>query len=283
MLDTHGFHNTLVKAREYLLKKGLVEVPVQSRLSILAACEDPATVSTFNYDGIIWPLPQTGQMWLEHELLKNPSEKGFFCVSTSYRNEPNPVPGRHDKVFPMLEFEMKGNQHDLIEFEHEFVEYLLGEKSTEVDYEEMATKYNVSILENEHEDLICKDHSASTILKDFPRRTSPFWNMRRHNGSTEYYKKVDVLIDGIETIGSAERAVSVEEMKEDFYTISNGEYAKLLFDKFGKDRVEKELNEYLSNDFFERFGGGIGMTRLTKAYNKRFKRDLKDIMLERNK
>ena len=71
-------------------------------------------------------------------------------------------------------------------------------------------------------------------------------------------------------------------MKEDFYTISNGEYAELLFNKFGKDRVEKELNEYLSNDFFERFGGGIGMTRLASAYMRRHD-DLTRLMMERNR
>ena len=38
-----------------------------------------------NYAGNQWPLPQTGQMWLEYELLKNPTAPGFFCVSTSYR------------------------------------------------------------------------------------------------------------------------------------------------------------------------------------------------------
>ncbi len=271
MKDTYAFHNTLVKAREFFLKKGLVEVPVQSRLSILAACEDPKTVSTFNYDGIVWPLPQTGQMWLEHELLKNPNENGFFCLSTSYRNEPNPIPGRHEKIFPMLEFEIKGNQEDLIQFEHDFVEYLLGDKSIEVGYEEAADKYSVSILEDSHEEELCSEYGNSVILKDFPRRTSPFWNMRRHAGDTDLYKKVDVLIDGIETIGSAERAVDVDEMREDFYTISDGEYAELLFEKFGKDRVESELNQYFNNDFMERFGGGIGMTRLAQAFMRRQK------------
>jgi hypothetical protein len=35
---------------------------------------------------------------------------------------------------------------------------------------------------------------------------------------------------------------------------------------FGKDRVEKELEEFLSLDFFPRFGAGIGLTRLARAY-----------------
>ena len=52
-------------------------------------------------------------MWLEHELLSQPDAKGFFCVSTSYRQEPNAIPGRHDIIFPMFEFEMPGDIVDL--------------------------------------------------------------------------------------------------------------------------------------------------------------------------
>ena len=45
-------------------------------------------------------------------------------------------------------------------------------------------------------------------------------------------------------------------------------YADLLFKLFGKDRVEKELDEFLSFDFFPRFGGGIGVTRMISALEK---------------
>ena len=34
---------------------------------------------------------------------------------------------------------------------------------------------------------------------------------------------------------------------------------------FPKERVEKELDEFLSFKFFERSGGGIGITRLIKV------------------
>ena len=60
------------------MDKGFLEVHTQNRLSILAACEDPFNVATYKYADQIWPLPQTGQMWLEHELLSSPSSKGFF-------------------------------------------------------------------------------------------------------------------------------------------------------------------------------------------------------------
>jgi hypothetical protein len=39
-----------------------------------------------------------------------------------------------------------------------------------------------------------------------------------------------------------------------------------LFELFGKERVEAELEEFLKFDFFPRFGGGIGMTRMARAY-----------------
>ena len=71
-INPKDFHVVTKKLREFFEHKGWVEVHTQSRLSILAACEDPHTISTFNYGGQVWPLPQTGQMWLEHELLKNP-------------------------------------------------------------------------------------------------------------------------------------------------------------------------------------------------------------------
>ena len=47
----------------------------------------------------------------ECEVLDHPEEKGYFCVSTSYRNEPNPVEGRHDKIFPMFEFDKDTNRY----------------------------------------------------------------------------------------------------------------------------------------------------------------------------
>ena len=87
----------------------------------------------------------------------------------------------------------------------------------------------------------------------------------KHKGDG-IFNKVDVILYGQETIGSAERSSNVEEMREMFYTIEDGGYSAKLFELFGKERVEKELEEFLSFDFFPRFGGGIGMTRLARAY-----------------
>ncbi|HSX46623.1 MAG TPA: amino acid--tRNA ligase-related protein, partial [Patescibacteria group bacterium] len=101
------------------------------------------------------------------------------------------------------------------------------------------------------------------FCQEFPVYTSPFWNMKKKDN--DYAHKIDVILQGNETIGSAERSTSVKDMAKSFYTISGGKYANKLFELFGRDRVEKELSEFLSLDFFPRSGGGIGMTRLVDA------------------
>ena len=107
------------------------------------------------------------------------------------------------------------------------------------------------------------DFGQVVFCQEFPTYTSPFWNMKKKGDN--YAHKIDVIINGNETIGSAERSSSVKEMAKEFYTISGGKYAQKLFDLFGRDRVEKELSEFLSLDFFPRVGGGIGLTRMIDA------------------
>ncbi len=264
MKNTKIYNELVQKMREFFLEKGFVEVPTQSRLSILAACENPHSVKTFEYGGLIWPLPQTGQMWLEYELLKNPEWNGVFCVSTSYREEKDPIPGRHELIFPMFEFESKGTMKDLLKLEEELLLHLGFAKPKAVTYESLCADYNTQILENEHETKMWQEIGESISLQHFPLRTNPFWNMK--HGTNGIFNKVDVILYGQETIGSAERSCDVEEMRNMFYTIENGGYSAKLFELFGKDRVEAELEEFLSFDFFPRFGGGIGMTRLARAY-----------------
>ena len=244
---------------------GYIEVPAQSRLSILAACEDPTTIAQFNFGGVDYPLPQTGQMWLERELLENQDWPGVFCVSTSYRNEKNPIPGRHDKIFPMFEFESKGDFGRLINLEKSLLEFLGFDKKTfrTLEYEDACTRYGVETLEAEHEERIERDYGTAVFLQRFPQRTHPFWNMKHDRDGI--YNKVDVLLHGMETIGSAERSTNVDEMREDFITLSDGRYSQLLYGAFGEDRVMAELDDYLSLKMFPRFGGGIGVTRMARA------------------
>ena len=267
MKDARMFDFLAAKFRQFFREeKGYIEIPSQSRLSILAACEDPATISQFVFNGVNWPLPQTGQMWLEYELLTQPDLSGVFCLSTSYRNEPFPIPGRHDKIFPMFEFEGFGGIEDLKQTEAEFLEFLGFDAPTQLFYQDACDKYGVEVLEAEHETMIHKDFGSCVSLELFPKRTDPFWNMKRCPEGKDEYHKVDVLLFGMETIGSASRSTDVKEMKEDFLSVSDGEYAGILFSKFGEERVLAELNIYLEHAMVPRYGGGIGATRLSRAW-----------------
>ncbi len=269
--DIVAYSMTAHALRSFFLKRHFVEVHTQDRLSILAACEDPTTVATYEYGGALWPLPQTGQMWLEYELLKNPSLPGVFCVSTSYRAEQHPVPGRHEIIFPMFEFESRGTIDDLRALEEELCETLGFGRVTRGGaparfahgtYDEMTRRYGVAEIGATEELAIARDFGPVFFLEAFPVRTSPFWNMRTDG---EYARKIDVILSGMETIGSAERSSDPQEMRRQFHTISDGRYAGLLYEKFGRERVERELDGFLSLDFFPRFGGGIGMTRLIRS------------------
>ena len=48
MKNTKIYHELVQKMREFFLSKNFIEVPTQSRLSILAACENPHSVKHLN-------------------------------------------------------------------------------------------------------------------------------------------------------------------------------------------------------------------------------------------
>jgi aspartyl/asparaginyl-tRNA synthetase len=210
------------------------------------------------------------KMWLEFELMTNPKHPGYFCLSTSYRNEPNPIPGRHDTIFPMFEFELKGDINALENLERELLEHLGYGNKDEFpgdDYINVAEKYKTQTIEHAQEQCLYKDFGSAFFLKNFPEYTSPFWNMKR-NETTNSANKIDVILSGMETIGSAERSCNIEEMKHRYNTISNGKYAETLYQHFGKERVQKELDEFFNLNFITRSGGGIGITRLISSMKK---------------
>lgn len=272
-IRAEDYHWAMKQLRSFFVEKeGFIEVAVQHRQSILAACEDPMTIATYNYTGKIWPLPQTGQMHLEYELLRNPKRKGLFCITTSYREEPEPVEGRHNLIFPMFEFETHGGLDELkglLERLIVHVGFVKGPDVPWVDYRTYAKAEGVDKLDNTHEAKLETIHGAAALLGHFPLHTSPFWNMKvvaeDGNGGQKISNKIDAIVCGIETIGSAERSCEPNQMRQAFYAVSGGRYAKTLFGRFGRDRVTQELEEFLALPFFPRCGAGIGITRLIRG------------------
>lgn len=269
LIDPKDFDYVSTELRSFFKSRNLIEVPTQHRQSILAACEQPDTIATYDFGGSVWPLPQTGQMWLEYEILTRPNEAGYFCYTTSYRQEPNPIPGRHNLCFPMMECEIHGGMDALLDFERDMLEYLgYGQRDTfkEMDYLDIVKLYNVEDgdLTHTHETRLYKDFGPVCMIKNFPQYTSPFWNMKM-NMENKTANKIDVILSGIETIGSAERSCNKEEMRKMFNEISGGAYANTLFSRFGRKRVIEELDEFLSHNFIPRSGFGLGVTRLIRS------------------
>ena len=266
-VDPRDYDKMIHKMRDFFRPRGFLNAFVQHRFGILSACEDPDNVAQIIFAGLTLPMRQTNQMDLEFELLTRlrKEKPGLYCETHSSRQESDPEPDRHDFSFPMFEFEFPGDIFKLLELEMDLLEHLgFGPKSTyfHSPYEEMAKHYGVSILTSKHEEMMWKEYGPVVFLTHFPERTSPFFNMRREDGLA---RKIDVILYGIETIGSAERSTSPEEMRECFHTISDGNYAKRLFGSFTRGRVLEELEDFLSLDFFERSGGGTGVPRMIRA------------------
>jgi len=271
-ISPQDFNKMIQILRDYFIKNDYLETFPQPTLSILAACEDPKTVKSFKFNNQIYPLPQTNQMNLEEIIMKHDVD-GVYCLTSSYRDEPNPVPGRHLRTFGMFEVEHKGDFKNLIKTLNEIVIHL-GFVKHENDipyfkYNDLCKHYNVDILTSEHETLMWKEFGDVVGIVDFPEKTSPFFNMSFSRIDEEtgekLYNKCDLIICGQETFGCAERSNDVKQMYDSFHTISDGEYSKLLFDKFEEERVEKELNEFLNLPMISRWGFGCGLSRLHRA------------------
>ncbi len=266
VISPQHFHHVASILRSVFTELGYLEVHPQNRLSILAACEDPFTISTFNYAGEVWPLIQTNQMSLEHDLLKNPELPGVFCLTTSYRNEPKPTPGRHHLAFPMFEFEGRGDFSTLMDVLDKILSkcgFDLFENKMRWPYRDACKMLKCKDIGHEEESKLSKSDVVA-YLYDFPERSNPFWNMKRERqkGVGVVAKKCDVIIGGMETIGSAERSCNPTQMIDSFNTVEEGKYKAKLFELFGEKRVLKELDDFLGLKFISRFGGGIGITRL---------------------
>jgi aspartyl/asparaginyl-tRNA synthetase len=273
-MNPKHYHYVVNKLRQYFNEQGLIECYLNDNPSILAACEDVANLHTYNWGGTSFAHMQTSQMLLEKLCLEEGKDfKGYYNMCNSFRLEKNPVKNRHAEKgqFALLECEGPWDQRGMIQFQKGMLRSLgihpwQGDDFPEITYKEACLKYGVHEIGHEEEIKLCHDlNSPVVFLKDFTYNSFPFWNMKKQG---DVALKVDILIGNVqpmEVVGSAERSCNKEEMRECFHTISNGQYAQFLYNEFGKERVEKELEEYLSHNFIQRSGMGIGMNRLVYA------------------
>lgn len=258
------YHRVTRILRDFFNTRNFRSVYMQNGLSVIASCKDPKCVQTFDCNGDVWPLPQTGQLWLDCELLtrkpENVTTKGYYCESTSYLKDPSPV----------FEFASTGDMGKLMDLETDLLRYMGYEKPLRISYLEaleMVNKHQeTGVLSCEDREVLCEEHGPVVLLYNFPKRTEPHWNVKRDPTNANIYCKVDVLMHGMTTIDSAERSCDPDHMRHAFLSLSDGEFAGFLFNKFGKERTLRDLDEFLGCTFAPYCGAAIDIRRLMRSY-----------------
>lgn len=266
-IDPREINWLVRKVRDFFESKGFMEVYCQNRANIMSSCENPKSIGQYNLGGNDYPLPQTSQMILEDLLLDDPTLPGLFTLTTSYRDEKDIIPGRHNIIFPLFEFEKHGDINELQALLLDLVKFMgFKDEPRVAKYNDLCQELGTEEIEAEQERKLCEKNNV-ILITNFPEHSSPFFNMKRNDDGTS--QKIDVILYGNECMGCASRATEAESQRKSFETISDGKYAEELFKRFGKERVRGELEQFLTHDFVPRFGGGIGMgERLLSACRK---------------
>lgn len=194
--------------------------------------------------------------------------KGYFAHNTSTRNESRAGDGRREFKFPLTEFEFINQSEEsgfdeLAEFISKLLVHLGFDAPKLVEYEDECKKFGVEFIEDEEEQALCDKYGSTVLLGKFPLRSDPYWNMR-HAGNG-IFDKIDVIIHGFESAGTAVRSCNVDEMKKNIHLQDSGNYIQAMYNHFGKERVDDEINEYTDYKFVPRCGGGLGMSRIIRG------------------
>lgn len=245
---------------------------------LLSACEDWTNIITYKQgDGLLWALPQTRQMHMEWSIMQNTNKhrRGVYACGVSYRPEAeNPRLGRHHRQFPLFEWEMWGgiDVHDVLLDEllvdlgfpipngnpgSTTRENGLKIWQTPGSYPRVSFDNVVATYEGEPGDIGHAEEQrlerevGTCVIKDFTKHSDPFFNMGQDLETGHYWKR-DVILNGMETIGSAAREIDPLRIYKNFFKSGStspenqGMFHKTLYQLFGKERVNAELMDYLS-------------------------------------
>jgi aspartyl/asparaginyl-tRNA synthetase len=207
---------------------------------------------------------------IDNNLMPNQIQlpKGYFAHNVSTRDESRAGDGRREFKFPLTEFEFENKTEEsgfdeLAEFLSKLIVHLGFPEPKLVNYEDECSKFGVEDIEDKEEQALCDKYGPVVLLGKFPQRSDPFFNMR-HAGNG-IYDKIDVIVHGFESAGTAVRSCNIEEMKENIKVQDSGEYLKTMYRYFGQDRVDAEIDEYTDYNFIPRCGGGLGMSRIIRG------------------
>lgn len=224
---------------------------------------------------------------LDYELLKNPNCRGLYNLNSN----------------PSLEFVGRGSLANMRELLSELMQMLGFQAPKTLLYEDMCARYQCTLLGPVHELLMQQEFGNVLSLEIFPERTWPFWNTRcqeneikYHVGSMEQqreaikyqnlqeqvekikqdgnafvclqdksYNQMEILLYGKRAVVSSERCTDPKSLEERFYRYADRIYSLSLFNQYGKDKINQELENFLALPMEPYFGGTIHLNVLMRA------------------
>lgn len=231
-------YNTVIHLlRKFLDKLNFIELFTQNKLGILTICDDPKAMCTFNYGGYVWPLPQSSIIWLEHELFTNPDLAGIYTVCTTYKNDPNYSKKKSDNILeadvvvPNFEFVTFGEYSEIILLVVNLLQELgFLEKYTFVNYNQLVKRHGSTNLSID----VLAPTKGVTFVEHVPNQK---WGMK-------YTSKV--YIYQTEILSFSEHLKDSNDLLETFFTLDNGHLSEYLYAQFSKERVDKELFNFIN-------------------------------------
>lgn len=270
-INPEDFKYMMNKITRFFISRGFAETYPSPNSSIL---------STYcKFEGII---PTHGYVWLENELLDNPDRNGYFSI----RNHYIVSPGKQN--YYTFDFESKGTMSDMIQLNRHLLAYLgfttsnIPRRSnyyndsyfrgkvaeslvndslyySETEYDDISIQTNCPGQTDKLDPRIRKEYNSVCFIKNFPKESNSLWNIKEMNNKT---KRVDIILNGINTITGYEKSCNPEEIKHNFYEQN---HVDILYNTFSKQKVDKDFDEYISKTLFPRYGGRIIMSNIADA------------------
>lgn len=220
---------TVDKLRKYYNKKDYIESYVQHKLSVIHNCQEPKYIITFNYSGLVWPLPQTNLIWLLTELENDSNIKGIYTLTSCYNNDFTQF-----QITPLFEICIRKNLKDTV---YEIV-MLLNHFGI-----------MISDLENVEYHEYTHDNKNLILIKNVP---DSYWNVEKM-----HY----IMYDGIVIIKIYEFITRSRDIIEKFLTRGNGKDSNFMNLTFSKKRVEKELYSIVDKIHGPYIGISVDLTK----------------------
>lgn len=267
----------LKRAREYLDKKGFLEIVVPHIVSATGSCEIIDTLFKLPYFGNEAYLTQTAQLYLEALV---PFLGNVWTFGSSFRAEQR-VDDRHLTEFSLLELEFEGDfNHMLWMIEDIFCAMVLDFKPNlerpfkRIKYEDainnLGLTFGMDIRASDEEKLLKSNDNKPFFITHFPKDLK-YFNMRVNDEDERVVNSADLILPhGGEAVGSAEReyrpAILMQRLKQ------SGMWIQYIANGGDPHAFDWYLNLYTKHKPKLHSGFGMGLNRVTK-----FALDLNDI------